>query len=218
MAGGNEATALLAILLTTAASWLVTTTWLAWAIGSAVPVDSSSMMTGLALVLMVPVGLGQLCHTLGPLARAPVRFKAVLTMVSQLLIFCVIVKAAVDVSQKVGEKTAAVSAGAFVLAGTVSIGSHLAALGIGLGSSRLLGFDRPSQIAVAFSCSQKTLPVALYLFDKYFKEAYPLAVVPIVLYHVGQLVADTFVADALAKGEPTIVNPVALPSTKRSCS
>jgi len=82
----------------------------------------------------------------------------------------------------------------------VCLGIHLAALAGGFWSSRALRFDRPSQIAVAFACSQKTLPVALVLFD-YFKERYPLAVVPMVLYHLGQLFVDTFIADGLA-GRP----------------
>ena len=33
---------------------------------------------------------------------------------------------------------------------------------------------------------------------RYF-QAYPLAVVPLVAYHFGQLIVDTFVADALAR-------------------
>ncbi len=76
---------------------------------------------------------------------------------------------------------------------------HLTALFAGLWSSKALGFDRPSQIAVAFACSQKTLPVALLLFETYFKDAYPLAVVPMVFYHVGQLIVDTFIAQELAR-------------------
>ena len=52
-------------------------------------------------------------------------------------------------------------------------------------------------MAIAFAGSQKTLPVALFLFHAYFKDQYPLAVVPLAFYHVGQLVVDTFVADWL---------------------
>jgi sodium/bile acid cotransporter 7 len=90
------------------------------------------------------------------------------------------------------------TAGTLLLAAALCLGIHLTALLSGLGSSRALHFDRSSQIAVAFACSQKTLPVALYLFDRYFKEAHPLAIVPLVCYHVGQLVVDTFLAEWLA--------------------
>src|SRR5205823_2529087 len=94
------------------------------------------------------------------------------------------------------------TAGALLLAAGLCVGTHLTALFGGLWSSRGLRFDRPSQIAVAFACSQKTLPVALYLFDRYFKEAHPLSLVPLVFYHVGQLVVDTLLADWLAARSP----------------
>jgi hypothetical protein len=39
----------------------------------------------------------------------------------------------------------------------------------------------------------------LYLFDSYFKESYPLSLVPMVVYHVSQLIVDTLVADLLTR-------------------
>ena len=54
-------------------------------------------------------------------------------------------------------------------------------------------------IGIAFSCSQKTLPVSLLLFDEYYKTAYPLAVVPLLCYHAGQLLLDTLIAQRLVK-------------------
>src|SRR4029077_524568 len=91
--------------------------------------------------------------------------------------------------------------GNLVLAGGLALGLHLAGLASGLGSGRLLGFDRPDRIAVAFACSQKTLPVALFLFEAYFKQSYPLAVLPMICYHVGQLLLDTFIAERLAAAD-----------------
>jgi sodium/bile acid cotransporter 7 len=73
---------------------------------------------------------------------------------------------------------------------------HVAALAAGLASSRGLGFGRPQQVAVAFTCSQKTLPVAMLLQERYFSE-YPLALVPLAIYHLGQLLLDSFVAEHL---------------------
>ena len=81
-------------------------------------------------------------------------------------------------------------------AGWIDIGVHLFALYSGLGSARLLGLDRPSQVAVAIAGSQKSLPVALVVYTGYFQSAYPLAVLPLIFYHVGQLILDTFIADS----------------------
>jgi sodium/bile acid cotransporter 7 len=167
-----------------------------------VSVDPADMMRGLALVLLLPVGLGQLGRTVVPLARMATRCKPAIGLVARCLVLSIILKAAVDVREKLGERPLALTPGTALLAAGLCLGTHLTALFGGLGSSRALRFDRPSQIAVAFAGSQKTLPVALYLFDRYFKEAHPLAVVPLVCYHVGQLVVDTFLADWLQKSPP----------------
>jgi predicted Na+-dependent transporter len=71
---------------------------------------------------------------------------------------------------------------------------------LGLCGGRALGLAAADRAAVAFAGSQKALPVALVPLAAYYR-GYPLAALPALLYHVGQLVADTFVADALA-GRP----------------
>jgi solute carrier family 10 (sodium/bile acid cotransporter), member 7 len=199
LAGGNEATALLVTLLTTATSWLATTAWLTQGTGVAVSVDAAAMMQGLVFVLLVPVGLGQLSRMIPMLVRAASRYRAVLGVVSRLLILCIVLKATVDVRDRLSASTSAIAVWPFVVTLGLCLGIHLLALLLGLGSSRLFGFGRSNQIAVAFACSQKTLPVALYLFDTYFVIEYPLAVVPLVFYHVGQLLLDTVIAERLAR-------------------
>jgi sodium/bile acid cotransporter 7 len=214
MAGGNEAVALLVTLLTTSTSWLATTAWLVLGTGTAVEVNPTGLMRDLALVLVLPVGLGQLARTAGPLARAATRGRAVLGVLSRLLMLVVILKAAADVSGRLGERAAALAAGPLLAAAGLCVATHLAALAAGLWGARALRFDRPSRVAVAFACSQKSLPVGLFLFDAYFKDLYPLAVVPMVFYHVGQLVVDTFIADALAGPAPglTAAGPGRIPN------
>jgi sodium/bile acid cotransporter 7 len=116
----------------------------------------------------------------------------------RLLVAVVVVKAAVDVAGEVGK----LEAGPLLAAGAICLVVHLAGVALGLGGGRLLGLEHAERVAVAFAGSQKTLPVALYLVDGYFADR-PLAVVPLVLYHVGQLVADTLIADRFAGlGEP----------------
>jgi sodium/bile acid cotransporter 7 len=202
MAGGDEAAALLVILVTTGTSWLVTPAWLAWTTGTSVTVDTLAMMTDLLLTMVVPVGVGQLCRAVGPLARTAARYKSPLGVVSQLLILVVLVKAAASVSNRLRHEPA-VPGGPEVLGlALVCASLHLVALGGGLWSSRWLRFDRPSQVAVAFACSQKTLPVALLVLERYYP-AYPLAVVALAFYHFGQLVLDTLIADRLARRQVT---------------
>jgi sodium/bile acid cotransporter 7 len=160
------------------------------------------MMRDLLLFLILPVVLGQGLRALPVLARAADRGRSVLGVVSQLLILAIILKAAVTVGRHVRTHAAGLEAGPVLATAAACVGLHLAVLLAGLGSSRLLGFDRPSRVAVAFACSQKTLPVALLLFESYFKQDYPLAVLPLVFYHVGQLAADTVVAERLRPAKP----------------
>jgi sodium/bile acid cotransporter 7 len=201
MAGGNEATALLVTLLTTGTSWLLTPPWLVFGTGVPVEVNAAELMRELLLFLVVPVSLGQLSRAFPPLARAVTRYRPVIGFVAQLLVFGVILKAAVGVRDALGQ-SAGLATAELMASVVVAVGTHLAALTLGLWTSRGLRLDHPNQIAVAIAGSQKTLPVALLLFEGYFRERYPLAVVPLVAYHVGQLIVDTFIADALAHRKP----------------
>lgn len=198
MAGGSEATALLVTVLTTCTSWLATTWWLVLGTGIEASVDTTRLMGELALYLVVPFGLGQLARVPGPLARTVTRHRKGVGVAAQFLIFTIMMKAAVDVRDQLGSADTVFSASAVGTAVVLCVATHVAALAGGFWGGRLLGFDRASRIAVAFACSQKTLPVALFLFGVYYKDRYPLAVVSLVSYHVGQLVVDTFIADALA--------------------
>jgi sodium/bile acid cotransporter 7 len=198
LAGGDEAVALLVILLTTAASWLVTTGWLVLATGTEVAVDVAGMMQSLLLVLLVPVALGQLARVPRYVRLALHRLQGVLGVLARLLVLSILLRAATDVSCRLRESGVEVAFLPVLLTLGLCLGIHLIALAVGFWGGRLFGFDRSRRIAVGFASSQKTLPVALYLFDTYFKEAAPLAVLPLVFYHVGQLVADTFIADSLA--------------------
>jgi sodium/bile acid cotransporter 7 len=199
MAGGSEATALLVIFLTTTTSWLITPAWLTRTTGAAIDVNAVAMMGELFLFLVVPVSLGQLARMAAPLARLADRGKSFLGVVSRLLIFAIVLKAAADVSDRLTARAELPAPGLLLGTAGLCVGLHLAALLAGLWSGQALGFDRPSRTAVAFAGSQKSLPVALLLFETYFKEAYPLAVVPILFYPVGQLVVDTFIAERLAR-------------------
>jgi sodium/bile acid cotransporter 7 len=82
---------------------------------------------------------------------------------------------------------------------------HLVALYTGLASGRLLRFANKESIAIAFGCSQKTLPVGLVLAS-FFETTYPLVVLPLVFYHVTQLTVDTLIAERWASA-PTPAAP-----------
>ncbi len=194
LAGGNEATALLTVLLTTLVSPLATPAWLSLLGRSAALPSAGQMMFDLSLVLVLPVGLAQCSRIFPVVALAATYHKTVIGVVSRLLVLVVMLKAAVEVSRFLPQLTPVLVTSAAV--GCLAV--HLAALSLGLYGGRMLGFDRGDCLAVAFAGSQKTLPVALYLYETYYVADYPLAVLSLALYHVGQLVVDTLVAERLA--------------------
>jgi sodium/bile acid cotransporter 7 len=194
LGGGNEAAALLVVVLTTGLSWLATPLWLALTTGERVSTDTPAMMRGLALVLLLPVGLGQLARRLPGVAEFVTRHRVLNANLSRLLILTIVLRAAADLSGR----AAGLTVPALLATAAVALGLHLAALALGLGGARALGLPRPGAIAAGFAGSQKTLPVGLFLYGAYYEARYPLAVVAVVFYCAGQLLADTLVAEWLA--------------------
>src|SRR5581483_10814944 len=125
MAGGNEAIALLVTMLTTATSWLATTAWLAWTTGADTSVDTSGMMQGLALVLILPVGIGQAIRAVPALARSAYRLRLPIGVASRLLIFVMILRAALDVRDRLVEQAEALALVPVLATGVLSVGTHL---------------------------------------------------------------------------------------------
>jgi len=79
---------------------------------------------------------------------------------------------------------------ALVLVAVLAV--HLAALWLGCRLARLLRMANDDVPAVAFAGSQKTLMVGLDVAITYYGG---LAILPMVAYHVGQLLVDTLIAD-----------------------
>ena len=78
---------------------------------------------------------------------------------------------------------------------------HLSMLALGHLAGVWLGMSREARIAVGFAGSQKTLLVGLTVaVEDYGFLA--LAVLPMVAYHVGQLLVDTLIADRLRATAP----------------
>ncbi len=71
---------------------------------------------------------------------------------------------------------------------------HCLILLINLGISRLIRLNRPSTAAFTIHSSQKTLTVSYIVWAGYFALSYPFAMIPAIVYHLIQMVVDTFVA------------------------
>ena len=83
-------------------------------------------------------------------------------------------------------------------------GNVLAAMAVGVTGGRLFRFRREDIVAVAFSSSQKTLPIGVLLATDPEMLGnpdlgIPFAVFPILMYHASQLFIDTVIADRFAE-------------------
>lgn len=204
LAGGNEACALLTVMGTTFTSWFATTAWLYGLTGTDLQLDAVQMMRDLVLSLIAPVLIGQLVRWMPSGARVAERNMWTLGVVSQAIILAIVMKAGVVVGDELHKDALWEAPAIFVASVVLAVALHLVALVSGLFSCRWLGFNRGRQIAVAFSASQKTLPVSLMLYEQFFKDDYPFAVLPLLFYHVGQLLLDTVIAKRLAQSPPPI--------------
>jgi sodium/bile acid cotransporter 7 len=199
MAGGNEATALMTVMGTTFSSWFLTTAWLYWLTGASIELDVGAMMLDLILSLIVPVLVGQALRLIPYFVRIADRHVVAIGVVSQVFVVAIILKAGVTVGDKLHAEGAWNAPLILLWSVALAVALHLIALASGFFTCRWLGFDRGRQIAVAFSSSQKTLQVSLVLYDQYFSAKFPFAVMPLLFYHVGQLLLDTLIAKQMAR-------------------
>ncbi len=192
LAGGNEATALLTVFGCTLTSWFATPLWLYAT--TDVAVDPGWMMLDLVVILVLPVLAGQMLRGPAVGKHLATRYKTALSALAQIFVLSIVVKAAAGVGLKLQEQSESLTPETLALSASLAAGLHLLALFFGKWSSDRLGFDRARGIAVAFSGSQKTLPISLWLFEQYYRQDFPLAIIPLLFFHVGQLILDTFIA------------------------
>src|SRR5262249_8055896 len=115
MAGGDDATALLITLLTNAMGWLATPLWLILAGGGFGTGPALPMMLRLFAVLVLPVIAAQLLRSVSPAARAATRCKSSLSVIARLLVLAMMLKAALEVRDRLAVGSASVTSGSLVL-------------------------------------------------------------------------------------------------------
>ena len=79
---------------------------------------------------------------------------------------------------------------------------HVILLGLNFVISGALGFKWPERTAIILSGSQKTLPNGIYVWSNFFS-ANPHGAVPLVLYHLYQLLVDTLLVPKFEQKNPT---------------
>jgi sodium/bile acid cotransporter 7 len=194
-AGGNDAVALLVTIATNLLCFLLTPLWLLLTIGRGdVKFPAGMMIAKLAILVVVPIVAAQLSRLHGPVASWSTQRKPWLSILAQCGILTIVLVGAIQAAERIAESQSAQTVLAtdllwmIVLVCTV----HVVALTAGLVLARVTGLRRPDRIAVAFAGSQKTLMVGLFVAT-----SLEVTILPMVGYHVSQLLIDTLVADRM---------------------
>jgi sodium/bile acid cotransporter 7 len=201
-ARGNDAVAMLVTMITNFSCFVITPAWLALLAGRSARSLAENPAENLPLRLIklavVPILAGQLCRKWPPAAALADRRRTALGVAAQFGILSIVFVGAVVCGQKFSDSRGALSIGfgtlVFVVAAVAIV--HLSLLITGIHSARMLGMNRADSIAVAIAGSQKTLMIGLDIALEFGG----LTILPVVAYHVVQLVLDTLIADRLAQG------------------
>lgn len=194
-AGGDDTVAILVTLLTNLICVVVTPLWLVLLLGRTVQLRVESLIVELILVVLLPIGIAQVLRLNRRVAGWSEKNKMGLSIACQIGILCMVLFGAIQMGQRLSPGTNSPSESPLTLvqiAWTTVLAAaiHLLAMALGWYLAARTGIAREQQIAVAISGSQKTLMIGLKLAMDC-----GVSILPMVVYHVGQLLLDTLIAD-----------------------
>lgn len=197
-AGGNDAVAMMVTIATNFSCFLISPIWLYISTGYEVELSSrmGDMIFKLGLLVVVPMVLAQLLRRDHRIADWATDNKTLIDNLGQCGTLTMVLIGSAMIGQKFAlpEATAGPSNSDYVAMLAAVIIIHLSMLWLGHLLGQFCGILRKDRIAVGFASSQKTLVVGLHIAVTYFGG---LVMLPIVMYHISQLLLDTVIADKL---------------------
>ncbi|MBN1517611.1 bile acid:sodium symporter [Candidatus Sumerlaeota bacterium] len=193
IAGGNAPLALVITVFNSATSMLMTPLILSISLSldSSIEFDALEMTLRIATVVLLPFGVGQIVRRIAlPWME---RIKPIASIVSQLCVLTLMLAGISQGSARLLSAPLMIAKLVFALA-TLHLLLNLLAFQLG----RLARFDTPSRIAAGICSSQKSLPAGFYIANNFFPSV-PVAALPIVVYHVCQLIIDSLQASWLVR-------------------
>jgi len=193
-AGGNDAAAIIVTIVTNLMCFVVTPAWLYGMIGRMPSFDPLSMVIRLALLVVLPMMLAQMVRPLGSIGAWASEHKTPIGVVTQCGVLSMVFFGAIQTGDKLpgGPQTSIWIEVAVTIALVLCL--HVIMLFVGSGLARLMRLPREDAIAVGFAGSQKSCMIGLEVCAQL-----GVTVLPMVAYHVGQLLADTVIADRFRK-------------------
>ena len=196
LAGGSDAFALVITITSNMLSFVVAPVILFLTAGSFISLNPFEMVPKLALIVILPVAVGQFISRRGGLSGLISRHKTIFSVLSRLLTILIVFTAVTTGVRGVemeGRLLAMVEL-LFLVVAVVAI--HALALAFCWVQGRAMGWPRADRIAFMFTGAQKTLPAALYVCAEFFP-TFSFATIPCVSYHVFQLVFDSWLVEII---------------------
>jgi solute carrier family 10 (sodium/bile acid cotransporter), member 7 len=198
--GGNDAIALLVTLITNLACFLVLPFWIGLYRGESLDLGAgmgSKLSRDLLLLVVLPVVVAQALRLYYPIARSASLHKLAFSMAAQVGLLAMVFIGACEAGKRLDLLEPSTSGigpldWATMLLAVLVI--HLVLFALGWWGGAGLGIGAADRLAVAISGSQKTLMVGVYVA---LQTDDGLAALPLVAYHVTQLLVDTVLVDRL---------------------
>jgi sodium/bile acid cotransporter 7 len=160
--------------------------------GGDVSLPVLKMLLSLVITVLVPIALGMLAQPLLTAFRS--RYGRAFSAFQQCIVLLIILSAVAGSGKNIHAAGASLP---LLLAFIFFLHSLILAMNFGI--SKIIGLDRPSTTAFTIHTSQKTLAVSYLVWSGYFASQYPLALIPGIVYHLTQMIMDTFVAERFRK-------------------
>lgn len=197
-AEGNDAVALLVTMLTNALGVAAAPIWLAAVNIGDVELPVWQLMSQLAMFCLLPTLLGQVARGPRSWRMAADHHRRLIGQFCQGIVLTIVFRAALGAGLDSRQVVEPLRFGEFLVVLVACAAIHVAAMTIGWIGGLALREAPAERTAIIFSCSQKTLPVALLLaiaVSARANEPLPLITLPILAYHALQLVIDSLLAE-----------------------
>ena len=203
MSGGNRELALICTLVSNGLTFLLTPFILELSIGTQVEFPVGKMMLRMVYMVLVPIAVGQLLRqyiwdkteSIRPFIRIVPQF------IILMFVYTGFASGAAQLQKEADIVLRFLAACALL---------HVFLLCLNTFISGLLGFKWSERTAMILSGSQKTLPNGIYVWSNFFSSN-PYGAVPLVLYHLFQLLVDTLLIPKFEKKNPIADNSVSEP-------
>jgi sodium/bile acid cotransporter 7 len=194
-AGGNDAIAIMVTVITNLSCFIISPCWLLLTANRNVDLELGAMIIKLGLLVVLPMTVAQLLRIHQPLARWATGKKTQLSILSQCGILTMVFLGSIMTGNNLRQTPIGLAGlGSFTWMIITVLTIHTAMFVIGFKASKWSRLSRPDATAVGFSGSQKTLIVGLTMAVEAGG-----SILPMISYHVGQLLIDTLIADRLKR-------------------